>query len=295
MWNTYHSFLAVAETLNFSRAAERLGQNTSSVSRAVTRLEGHLGKRLIDRAPSVRLTDAGERLYTEIAPLFDGLLEAERAIQSDDGKVRGRIRVVGPQEVVRSMINPAIARMLDEKHDVHFEVEASTRVPNPLEEPVDVYLSHRRDEVTNKSLVARRICALPQGLFATPQLIGRRKLPQTPADLAQWPCLGRLGEPEWELIDTKGRKQVVLVRGAVFSTPSEARVDLALRGHGITQINLSQGNEAVELGQLVRILPGYTIENMSLHAFLLSRRLIPQAVQIFLRYTTEEARKYFPA
>ncbi len=260
----------------------------------MSRLEEHLCKRLIDRAPSIRMTDAGDRLYTEIAPLFDGLLEAEKAIRSDDGKVRGRIRVVGPQEVVRWVINPAIVRILNEKHQVNFEVEATSRVPNPLEDPVDVYISHRREEVTNKSLIARRICAIPQGLFASPKLIGRRVLPKTPTDLAQWPCLGRLGEPEWELIDEKGRKHVVPVRGAVFSTPSETRVELALLGIGIAQINLHHGNEAVKMGDLVRILPGYTLHNMYLHAFLLSRRLIPQAVQIFMRYATEEARKYFP-
>ncbi|QJI29616.1 hypothetical protein HKK55_13090 [Pseudomonas sp. ADAK18] len=44
----------------------------------------------------------------------------------------------------------------------------------------------------------------------------------------------------------------------------------------------------------MRILTGYTLQNMSLYAFLLTQRLIPQAVQIFLRYTTEEAQKYFP-
>ena len=87
MWSEYHTFLVAAQTLNFSRAAERLGQNTSSISRAVTRLEEHLGLRLFNRMPSMRLTDPGERLYSEIAPLFEGLQEVESAIKSDDEKI----------------------------------------------------------------------------------------------------------------------------------------------------------------------------------------------------------------
>ena len=294
MWSEYHTFLVAAETLNFSRAAERLGQNTSSISRAVTRLEEHLGLRLFNRMPSMRLTDPGERLYSEIAPLFEGLQEVESAIKSDDGKIRGRIRVVGSPEVVHWFINPAIARMLEEQHEIHFEVEASTRVPNPIEEPVDVYFSHRRAEVINKSLVARPICSMPQGLFASPLLLAGRKPPRVPDDLLQWPCLGRQGEPEWELIDPQGHKHLMPVQAILLATPNDARMDLTLRGLGIAQFNLPSANEAVESGKLVRILPGYTLQNMSLYAFLLSRRLIPQAVQIFLRYTTEEAKKYFP-
>lgn len=60
-------------------------------------------------------------------------------------------------------------------------------------------------------------------------------------------------------------------------------------GLGIAQFTLSS-----ESGQPVRIQPGYTLQNMSLYAFLLTRHLILQARQIFLRYTTEEARSTFP-
>ncbi|NMV38069.1 LysR family transcriptional regulator [Ralstonia insidiosa] len=266
MWNEYHTFLIVAETLNFTHAAKRLGQNTSSITRAVSRLEEHLGKRLIDRSPLLHLTDAGKRLYAEINPLFEGLLDAERSLRSDDGRVKGKIRVVGPQEVVHWIITPAIARMLEEKHDVQFDVEASTRVPNLIEEPVDIYISHRHKEVTNKSLVSRRICVIPQGLFASPKLIGHKPPPKTLDDLAQWPCLGRLGEPNWELVDEKGQIHNFTVRGPVASTPGLARLEFARRGLGIAPINFPQGKIAMDKGQLVRILPGYTLQNLSLHA-----------------------------
>ena len=44
---------------------------------------------------------------------------------------------------------------------------------------------------------------------------------------------------------------------------------LALRGQGIAQFNLPC-NQALESGQRVRIQPGYTLQIMSLYAFLLT-------------------------
>ena len=57
------TFLAVAETKSFTRAAELLFVSHSTVSRAVSALEAELGVRLFDRDNRVfGLTEAGERL-----------------------------------------------------------------------------------------------------------------------------------------------------------------------------------------------------------------------------------------
>jgi len=56
-------FVAVAERLNFSRAAAALGMTQPAVSQAIARLERSLGLRLLERTSrEVRLTDAGKIL-----------------------------------------------------------------------------------------------------------------------------------------------------------------------------------------------------------------------------------------
>jgi DNA-binding transcriptional LysR family regulator len=68
------SFLAVAEELNFRRAAERLGLDQSAVSRRVKDLETRLGFQLLFRTThAVRLTDAGRAFYDANASLVDRL------------------------------------------------------------------------------------------------------------------------------------------------------------------------------------------------------------------------------
>ena len=60
------TFMAVATTLSFSRAADELHYSQSSVTHHIKRLERDLGVRLLERfrfAKTIALTDAGGQIY----------------------------------------------------------------------------------------------------------------------------------------------------------------------------------------------------------------------------------------
>ncbi|MGW7367777.1 LysR family transcriptional regulator, partial [Streptomyces sp. NPDC054841] len=59
-------FIAVAEELNFSRAAQRLGMAQPPLSKAIAQMESRLGVRLLERTTrQVRLTNAGQVLLDQ--------------------------------------------------------------------------------------------------------------------------------------------------------------------------------------------------------------------------------------
>ncbi|RKN39468.1 LysR family transcriptional regulator [Streptomyces hoynatensis] len=73
-------FVAVAEELNCSRAAVRLGIAQPALSRSVQRLERRLGVRLLDRTSRrVSLTRAGEVLLREGRTALTALAAAGRS------------------------------------------------------------------------------------------------------------------------------------------------------------------------------------------------------------------------
>lgn len=75
-------FVAVAEELNFARAAERLGISSPPLSRTISRLEAELGVTLFERTThSVTLTPAGTVLLDQARIALEALRAAARRAQ----------------------------------------------------------------------------------------------------------------------------------------------------------------------------------------------------------------------
>lgn len=106
------AFVAVAEELNFSRAAERLHLGQQAVSKSVQQLERELGVELLERTTrEVGLTAAGAALLDSGRPLLADADAAFRHAQEVGGAVGGRVEIgVSPaltaterQELVRAL------------------------------------------------------------------------------------------------------------------------------------------------------------------------------------------------
>jgi DNA-binding transcriptional LysR family regulator len=87
-------FVALAEEGSFTRAAQRMHIVQSGLSASIKELEEELGSRLVERTTRrVALTDTG-RLFLEHARATLTALEAGvTAVRSQDGVVRGRLRL----------------------------------------------------------------------------------------------------------------------------------------------------------------------------------------------------------
>src|SRR6266545_4216228 len=86
-------FVAVAEELNFSRAAERLHMAQPPLSAAIRQLEQELGTQLLLRTTrEVRLTDAGQVFLDgarrTLAELERATVDAQRAGAGELGRLR---------------------------------------------------------------------------------------------------------------------------------------------------------------------------------------------------------------
>src|SRR5262245_48730571 len=72
-------FLAVCETLNFTRAAEKCNVTQPALSRAVRQLEEEVGGLLFRRERNLtHLTDLGRLMRPRLQEVFDGLTGAKR-------------------------------------------------------------------------------------------------------------------------------------------------------------------------------------------------------------------------
>src|SRR5690349_8979756 len=93
-------FVRVVERGGFAVAARELGVPTSTVSRAVVRLEARTGTRLLHRTPrSVRATSEGRALHASISEAVGTLDRAAHAIEPATRTPKGILRVTAPAEI----------------------------------------------------------------------------------------------------------------------------------------------------------------------------------------------------
>lgn len=89
------TFLLVAKTKSFSRAAERLHVAQTTVSVRIQQLERQIGRRLIDRnTRSLELTEAGKSLYPYIVRVMDLINEGKSVVELSN-RYKGRLIIGG--------------------------------------------------------------------------------------------------------------------------------------------------------------------------------------------------------
>ena len=123
-------FRAVAEHLNFRRAAEHLFLTQPAVTLQVKALENDLGVRLFDRtAGRISLTPQGSVLFDYAKRLASLASEAEQKLGADDGNVSGEL-LLGVSTTIAQYVLP---RLLGAFLDEHPRVQFSLRSGNTSE------------------------------------------------------------------------------------------------------------------------------------------------------------------
>lgn len=102
-----HAFYTVANTANFTRAAELLGYAQSSISTQVQQLEQELNTKLFERiGKRVVLTDEGKCFFTYVKQILNLSAEAKEAL-SDSATPKGSITIGAPESLCSTRL-PAL-------------------------------------------------------------------------------------------------------------------------------------------------------------------------------------------
>lgn len=184
-------FLAVAEELHFTRAAERLHIEQSPLSRAIRELEEELGVRLFARTTrSTRLTRAGQLFLKHVRRVFAAVDQARDSVQAVANGFHDQLRIVLSDCSARSRLPALLALWREEDPEVEvrlFEEPLSQQIRGLHDGLYDVGFS-LNDEVGD-GIIAHPLWSEPLVVAIPPRhpLLAFRHIPQE--ELLRYPLV----------------------------------------------------------------------------------------------------------
>ncbi|MGH7789057.1 MAG: LysR family transcriptional regulator [Candidatus Binatia bacterium] len=273
----------VIDAASLTAAGRRLGLTPSAVSKQISRLEGALGARLLERTTrNVRATAAGRDLYQRTRALFDAFEEAETAVRDQQHAIRGRVRLSASPAFGRSCLPPVLAVLAAAHPQLEFDVVLSGRRVDFIEDDID--LAVREGGLADSSLTARPLGSVSIVLCAAPAYLERRGRPRRLEDLQRHDLLAvPASSPATDIARLRGSggRRLRLVPRMRVNDLFALR-ELAERGAGIAVLPDFVARAACDAGTLLRVLPRTHIARLPVHAVYPSRRHLPQRVQVVL-------------
>jgi DNA-binding transcriptional LysR family regulator len=275
-------FLTIVRRGSMARAAIELGVSTSALSHRLRKLETELDVRLLNRTSrSLQPTEAGTELARQ---LEDGFRTIDDALTGLDNHRRlpvGRLRLNMLRDAARLVLSPVVAGYAEAYPQMHLDVTVDDRMVDIVADGFDAGI--RYEDRVPLDMVGLALTR-PQNwvVVASPALVARVGLPDSPQDLLRRPCIEmRVGDDSrfpWEL--GNGDEMVRLdVRGPLGTNETEQAVDAALRGIGFAYCLERRVAAEVAAGTLNVVLPQWASEGPPFTIYYSSRRQTPPGLR----------------
>ncbi|MDB5776271.1 MAG: LysR family transcriptional regulator [Herbaspirillum sp.] len=278
-------FVQVARTGSFAEAARRLGKPANTLSRHVQQLEQHLGTRLMQRSTrKLVLTAAGRAFYERCAPAVEGIEAAGHALIEGSQVACGVVRVAAPADFFDFFRVEWIEEFLDAHPAVRMQFLLDDAEADLISEGID--LAFRGGQVTDLTLVARKIQDHHLCLAASPAYLERYGSPASVAALADHQCIiaPHLSDHAgWRLDGPDGAVEVQ-VSGKFSVNTAQTKLKACRAGLGIALLPAILVAPDIRAGHLIHVLPEFKLAGQGIHLVYLNRRHLPLAVSAFIEF-----------
>jgi DNA-binding transcriptional LysR family regulator len=281
------AFVAIAERLNFAKAAVHLGVSRSALSETIRGLEERLGVRLLNRTTrSVALTEAGERFLNGLRPALDSLEAALESVNVFRDKPAGHLRLSVPRPAARTIIEPIVAKFLTTYPAITLEISVDSALTDIVRTGFDAGIrpGHRLE----RDMIAVRVGedARPT-VVASPQYLAHHPRPKAPADLQNHNCIRQRfasGAIHQWVFEKRGKRVEVVVTGSLITSDGDIAVSAALDGLGLARVPSSSIETLVACKKLIPLLEDWAPPSVGFFLYYSSRRQVPAPLQAFVDF-----------
>jgi DNA-binding transcriptional LysR family regulator len=284
-------FAAVVEARGFRAAGKQLGVSGAAVSQALRRLEERLGVSLVQRTTrSVRLTEAGERLYAAVRPALAQVRAAVVAVGEMADRPRGMLRLNVTSAADGFLSGATLGGFLKRYPEVRLEITVGNRLPDIVAGGYDAGV--RLGEVIDQDMITVPVSGpLRLIVVGAPEYFARHPVPAHPRDLAAHECVNWRPGPDqapyaWEFTEN-GHDFAVAFEARVLTNDPALNLRLALAGVGLALAREDVVRPHIERGELVSVLEEFSTPFPGFYLYYPARRQASPALRALIDYLLE--------
>lgn len=292
-------FVRIVETGSFTKAADTLYINKTSVTQIIQQLEAQLNVKLLHRTTrKVTVTTDGAIYYERVLQLLADLDDIENSLTNATAVPKGRLRIDVPSPLARMLLIPALNDFYARYPDIQLNMGVSDRIVDLLDENVDCVI--RGGEITNQGLVARRLGELKLNVYAAPSYLHKAGIPTHPSELEESShyTVGFLWSREGksfpytmsrgqERLTVRGRHQLIVDDGNAY-------LAAGLAGLGILWLPEYMATPHLHSGELVTLFTEWQFQSMPLYLAHSPNRHISARLRVFIDWVAELIEQHAP-
>lgn len=292
--NDLRFFVEVVEHGGFSAAGRALGVPKSRLSNRVAKLEERLGVRLLQRTTRrFVVTDVGERFLAHCKAMIEQAEAARDVVEELRSEPCGWIRLSCPISLAPTVMAELVPEFLARYPKMQVRLLASDRRVDLIGEAFDIAIRVRTVIDTDATLVLRTIGQSRVILVASPNFLERHGTPRLPQELAPLPLLSMReldGVQTLDLVGPAGEREQVRMQPRLVCGSFPVLVSAAMRGIGVALVPDMSALAAIGRGELVEILPDWSMPEGIFHFVYPTRRGLLPGVRAMVDFLAERLR-----
>lgn len=283
-------FVQVVDAGGFTRAAETLQLPKATVSTLVAGLETALAVKLLHRTTrQVSVTADGAAYYERCLRILADVKDAEESLSRTRLSPSGRLRVDAPTGLSNEILVPALPSFFELYPDIQLELGCSDRPVDLIEEGVDCAV--RGGQLSDSSLIARRVGLLNFVTCAAPEYLERYGTPLHPRDLERHRCVNYFSSKTGKIFNwdytRDGERIEMALPGRIALNDSNAYIQAGLAGLGIIMMTDIQLVRHGQDGRLVQVLQDWITDPLPIHVVYPQNRHLSAKVRVFVEWVAD--------
>lgn len=276
---------------NFTAAAKKLNVTPSALSKTITRLEKALEVKLFERTTrKLVITEAGRKIHDQCVIMMNAAHQAVDISSADHAEPAGPITVAAPEAFLNVVLQPFVIPFLKQYPQIQLKLRAADGDIDIFKQGIDV--AFRLTDKPDENLVLKEIAKTNLVLCASPDYLSQRGIPAHPQELTEHDCL-YLAETDtdhiWDFLKDD-EFHTVAVSGRYAVNHSQMRLNGVINGLGIGIFPDFVVQEAIEKGNVIKVLDDWTIKSNYQGVIALQyaqTKYMPARLRVFIDYAMQ--------